>query len=281
MADELEEFKEMMTKSMKEVGQLHGGPSQYLRSMTHEQKCDFAKWLWRTFPERHDILYHDSRDIPSVQEDDLGSTPATHIHLTSLGFDNDCSLKPATGRELFCSLIEQYLQDGFVTASEPLLVVQSRPPISYENLPVLRSGVKGGALPTFSLGYLKGFARVSSLMALLFKVFELKVDLEKVHNKLYKSLLVVYVHHIVQGTKMDEALQNMKLSSRGSLRKMTNVIQMVMMIKNLYSYGLTDFSVFVRKWNLQSVRAHQIIGRRAVTLKLLFECAPSASGEER
>ena len=203
------------------------------------------------------------------------------MHLTTLGFDVDCSLKPPPGRDLLCSLIEHFLQDGFVTASEPLLIVQSRPPKSFENLPVFKPSLKGGDLPTFSLGYLKGFARVSSLMAFLFKVFELKLDLKKVHEKLYNSLLVVSVHHVAQSTKMDEALQYMKLSSRGSLRRMTNVIQMVMMIKNLYSYGMTDFSLFIRKWNLLSVKAHQIIGRRAVTLKLLFECAPPAFHEER
>ncbi len=48
------------------------------------------------------------------------------VHIASLGFAADCSLKPPLGTELFCQVAEQYLQDGFLTSGEPLLVVQSR-----------------------------------------------------------------------------------------------------------------------------------------------------------
>ena len=73
---------------------------------------------------------------------------------------------------------------------------------------------------------------------------------------------------------MDEALENMKLSLRGSIRKIVNVIQLAMMIDNLTKkHGLQDFGVFIRKWNQGCSRTHEIDGEKAYALKLLFEVA--------
>lgn len=68
----------------------------------------------------------------------------------------------------------------------------------------------------------------------------------------------------------------MKLSLKGSLRKAANVIQVAQMVRRLIKEGGTDYASFVRKWNMQTVSSHQIKGRKAVTLKLLFESAPEA-----
>ena len=43
------------------------------------------------------------------------------------------------------------------------------------------------------------------------------------------------VHHVSMGSWLAEALQNMKLSSRGSIRKKTNIIQTAVIVKNLGS----------------------------------------------
>ncbi len=66
----------------------------------------------------------------------------------------------------------------------------------------------------------------------------------------------------------------MKLSLRGSLRKSCNVIQIAIMTRTLLKKGLTDFGSFVRKWNTRSGKSHQIVGKRAIALKLLFESTP-------
>ena len=78
-------------------------------------------------------------------------------------------------------------------------------------------------------------------------------------------------------SRVDEALQNMKLSCRGSLRKATNTIQCVFMVRSLMTFGLTDTMTFVRQWNAMSARQFQIVGKRAQTLKLLFDNAPAAT----
>ena len=104
--------------------------------------------------------------------------------------------------------------------------------------------------------------------------FENDVDIKVVHLQLYNSILKIWVHHTPQASKMDEGLKNLKLSAKGSIRKMANVIQITQMVKNLCEHGLSDFGAFVRKWNQMSGRTHQIVGRRAMSLKLLFENTP-------
>ena len=253
-----------------------GGPGQYLRA--HLQDLSelklFAQWLWDTFPEKDEVFYHHSAEIPPVAENDIGTTAPTALHLTALGFDTDASHKPPPGMSLFSMLMEQILRDGFITSSEPLLVLQSRPA---ETIPLLPAyGHYGGdmKLKTFSVSYMKGCARVSTLMAILHALWKNGVDLETEHNVLFKSLQTIYVHHTQQSNVVDEALQNMKFSSRGSLRKMTNVVQLVFMMKKLQAKGLLDPSVYIRKWNQMSAKGHQITGKKAMCTKLLMESAP-------
>ena len=121
------------------------------------------------------------------------------MHIASLGFLRDCSLKPAPGAELFSQLAAQISQDGFVTASEPLLVVQSRDPANYIRNVRLWSGDGGQPLGTFSLGYLKGMARATTALTLLHRLFLLKVDLKSAHPALHENVRAVSVHQVVTG----------------------------------------------------------------------------------
>eukprot|EP00974_Lingulodinium_polyedra_P109731 10614942-Lingulodinium_polyedra.AAC.1 len=68
-------------------------------------------------------------------------------------------------------------------------------------------------------------ARAIAALALLHRVFVLKVDLKGVHPVLHASMRVASVDHVAMGSKLNEALQNMRLSARGSIRKKTNIIQ--------------------------------------------------------
>ena len=68
----------------------------------------------------------------------------------------------------------------------------------------------------------------------------------------------------------------MKISRQSSVRKATNTIQMVFMVKKLVGFGLTDHGSFTKRWNSMSSRQFQIVGKRAVSMKLLFEETPQA-----
>ena len=111
----------------------------------------------------------------------------------------------------------------------------------------------------FSLGLVKGMARATLLPAML-----------------HKTVQVVRVLHSEQATKMEEALQNMKLSDpqrwpSRTIRKKTNIIQTVTMVQRLMNHGLSDFTIFVQKWNTMAASIDQIEGKKAMALKLLVK----------
>ena len=136
-----------------------------------------------------------STTIPARQE--LGAAVPATAHIASLGFSPDCTLKPAPGTELVLQLMAHILQDGFVTAGKPLLVVQSRDPANFTNAVQLWSGDGGQPLGgACSLGYLKGMARATAALALLHRIFVLKVDLKSVHPVLHERMRAVSAHHV-------------------------------------------------------------------------------------
>ena len=182
----------------------------------------------------------------------MGSTLPVPLHLTKFGWADYCPLKTPAGTDTFERIIGEVLQDGVVTAGEPLLVVQTRAPASYEGLPSFGSSTY--PLPTCSRAYVKGMARISSIISLLYWRWEQNFNLREPHPKLYDSVRAVYVHHIEKHSKVEEALSNMKLSARGNIRKATNVIQIAMIVKNLGSHGFSDFAGFVRMHNQRNAK---------------------------
>ena len=138
--------------------------------MSREEHVAFVAWQWETFPEKDEFLYHHSSDLPAV-------VPLL-VHLIALGYDDECSLNPLPGPKISTLLIEQYLQHGFMTSGEPLLVVQSQNIDNCPDAPWASESFGPGkkALAANSLGYLKGFARVSSLMMMLHVTWKLELD---------------------------------------------------------------------------------------------------------
>ena len=255
-----------------------GGPAVYLTKLfpSDVEKTSFSKWL---FPERSDICYHHKSEIPHVQEQQMAQTPPLALHIAAFGWEDGCGVKPPPGRDLALQLMDWFCKDGFVTSGEPILIAQ---PLGLQTS-VLEAPWQGSddtsadqCLKPFTVGYIKGRARMTSILALLGLIYshEESFDFRSQWPQLYDSLSVIWVHHLRQSTKEDEVLCNMKLSMRGSLRKACNVVQMASMIKRLMAEGGTDYPSFVRRFNSQTVQSHQIRGRKAAALKLLFESAP-------
>ena len=88
----------------------------------------------------------------------------------------------------------------------------------------------------FSVGYVKGQARALSLLALLSVMHEMNVTAEvllKEAPKFHDTVSLIWVQRIQEGSRSEEALLNMKLSLRGTLRKACNVVQICEMIRRL------------------------------------------------
>ena len=253
-----------------------GGPTQYLAAALADgySAVEFVNWLWDTFPEL-DNVYYSHKGLDPVQEGDEGTATGSIVHVAALGFDEACSVKPPCGSDLCGKLQAQYVVEGFVTSSQPLLVTHT------PDQPFPPSGLQAPwgcatveCIAPFSLGYVKGYARSASLLMLLHRIMQLGLQGEL--SELFRaSVRQIHVHKAACASKVDEALANMKLSARGSLRQANNTIQTVLMLQKLFQVGgLTDASVFIKRWNTMSSRAFQISGRRATALKLLFDVCP-------
>jgi hypothetical protein len=280
-------FIKRVMKSMLCIMKDYGGPYEFIRhelmldadaplalEKSTKLKNEFAEWLWTEFPEKQDFHYHHDSLLPSTTEKDMAHSLPLTIHLSSLAYNQLASVKPPPGQDVFLSLVERYMIDGFVTSSEPGLIVQPDS-LAHQPLIELPPCDNRNQLKVASIGYIKFWSRTCSLMTFLLWVKKNNVNLQREHAMLYESLLCIYVHHVPQDTKVDEALVNLTKSAAGSIRRAPNTISIIMIIFNLLQAGaLQDYSEFVRRWNRKSGSASAIQGKRATALKFLFELAP-------
>ena len=129
--------------------------------------------------------------------------------------------------ETFTELVGEYLQDGFITASD-LLILSEVILAMKDPCDAVVSDVNEPILP-FSIGYVKGMTRSCSMLSLLYFLFCANVNIFSRLPVLYVSTLKVFGHAKPHGNKVDEAFENMKLSLRGDIRRAVNLIQLAMM----------------------------------------------------
>lgn len=271
----LENFK-------KKMADFPAGPGSLLVAevMTDAEFEDFMQWLWLEFPEKPDVYYQHSKDITGVSEEMLAQTPPSAYRLRAFAWDDRCSLKPAPGRDHAMTLVEHFLKHGFVTSGDPILAQHAAvEPMKKGLLAPWDKPDHGDCLAPFSLAFIKGRARITSLLALLWVMFDGGVTkIAGSHKLLCETCSVIWAQRLQRHSSEQEVLTNMKLSLQGSLRKPCNVIQIAQMIRKLLKEGGADYAGFVRKWNTQTVQSQQIKGRRATSLKLLFESTPQDIG---
>ena len=254
-----------------------GGPAQFVRRLLDARSMvkTYATWLWDTFPEDSTTHYEYHRELPTTDESNQAMTPPLCLHPATLAYTENCSLKTYPTMEVFDELLHQILQDGFCTQSEPLLYSQVLENFNGD-LDAPWKDQDPQPLKPFTVPFTKGAARSITLHALLLYSWKNSLDLEHRLPKVHESILKIYGHCRAHGSKVDEALKNMKLSLRGSIRRKTNLIQLAMMVERLCNqHGLQDFTDFLRRWNTISGRnSAAVTGKRATALKLLFESTP-------
>ena len=104
-----------------------------------------------------------------------------------------------------------------------------------------------GKLPNLSLGFIKGMGRVTSAVQIVLVCDELGLDMEVMHPTLWNSLRTITAHALKMENRVAECVKNMQLSTKGSIRQETNLIQMAFIVKTLVEENaLADVSTFVR-----------------------------------
>ena len=258
------EAREAILSALKPKIKAAGGPGPYVRGLLDApgEPQAYADWLWATFPEDPCTAYEYHRQMPSVDEATQADTTPLCVHVSSLGFSEKCSLKPLPTLEVFEELSNQILQDGFVTGTEPLFFAQVVEDLNKELVAPWASQDPQPMKP-FQVPFTKGSARTLTLHAILLKVRLQKLDLENKLPTVHSTITKIYGHCRVHNSKVDEALENMKLSFRGSIRRRTNLIQLAMIIEKLTKeHGLADFGHFLRRWNAMSTKQAAVTGKK-------------------
>ncbi|CAJ1418011.1 unnamed protein product [Effrenium voratum] len=209
----------------------------------------------------------------------LPSTPASagpqardtlRLPLGAFSYALECSSKPDADNNLVMQLAESIWQHGFTSAEQPLLVTQSA-----ELLKCASEGErncpapwwKDGSLKPHCVGFIKGKARLHSLLAVLRLVWDCSMKLEEVNPLLAASVKSIYVQCVSHSSKRDEILHNFRMSVQGSLRKGPSVVCWVQSLQNLVKAGESDIESVIRKHNSDNPKHGQLLGAKAVAVR--------------
>ena len=270
-------FTQKMKQAIKVELDTHHGPAQVLKHHITDtgRRVEFAEHLWSTYPEPEDTTFQHGAVIPGTEDHPAAPRSVNTVHVAALGYTSECTLKPLPTQNVCDQIAEEVLIDGFVTNNDPLIISQ---PEMHDKVTanVWPAPPNEQSLPASSLGYIKGMARSCTILMILCISWLKGWFVRDEHPQLFASVLRVHVSHLAKSTKRLEALANMKLSSRGAIRRPPNVISVVVMCQNLAKLGDSDAAGFIREWNSQAAKHVQILGGKAVALRLLLEqCSAS------
>ena len=179
-----------------------GGSLTYLnnRYATPAQQQEFAEKLFLAVPCDGTVAYCWSK-LPEVQSDAQSLTPANIVHPACFAFTGEeLSVKPAPDLSTSLRLADEILRDGFVTSGEPILVTQ---PASLRNGSIRCPWKHVGDMIPQCLGYLKGQARMTTVLAIVSMCMDKEIDLKESCPKLVQTLQRVHVQSIVHATPSD------------------------------------------------------------------------------
>ncbi len=254
-----ENFKEVAHPHFCSELKKFGGAAQYLRhhcvNDDGQIKPAFGEYLLRTY-ERNDISFHG----PSLpQMDTFTNFP---VRLVDLGFFKGCSSKPDTMLWTSVRLVDEYLLDGFVTANHPLLLYQG---------PVKDLPGPDESSPWFWTHYVKGAARATTALFVAHVCFQQNWDLQVLKPILFETLQLVHCRVGAVSTDATTiALENAKLSNRGSICKPHDVITWLGKLHNLSSKGFSAPEI-LKKWNSSCATWQQIQGQKRTALMNLLK----------
>ena len=159
------------------------GPRRHLQRRWADDMKGFYDGLMALLPVDDTIFYHDSAIVPEVTQADMSTTHPLALHPAMLSFAAVSSIKGPPEANVVEKLTEQIVLDGFITSGDPLLINPiSEAQQSDINTPVMNCGGRA-AIPAFSVGYVKGSARATTLLCLLSLFVEDKVDLATVRRQ--------------------------------------------------------------------------------------------------
>ena len=254
-----------------------GGPAQYLQHKLADpsEQTAFLQWLWGTFPLQEDKLYNLENPMPSAEESQLGDQAPCKAHISMLGYMALCTLKPMPSAHSARLLVQHLLMDGFVTSSQPLQIKHVTPDVLLTA--PWAAAANGLPIHPFSLGYVKGMLRGSTILALLYMFWQdgQGLQLLETFSNLRTSCGVVYVHHIKHFSLQDEVFYNFRVSLRGSIRRPPNLLTWVGTLSQLKQKGYEDSAAVISRFNSGVGKSFQLVGSKATAIGNLMSLFPA------
>jgi len=202
------------------------------------------------------LNYQKNYPLPSTQPGQELQHPPMLLHLSKFRFDAKASFQKAPLIETSEKLMEQITRDGFVTTSEPVLVAHKE------------GGTPDRPLLPFSVGFMKGQARVLTLMAYVHYSIQNKIQLLPVVKETASQ---IYVTHVFLQDSRSELFYAMKIGCRGSIRKAPNSLGWCCSLLKLSEAGEADPSAVLRAWNSVAAKSDKIVGMKAQAIKNVLE----------
>ena len=231
-----------------------GGPAQWLlhRFPKEEDRKLFRAGLEQEFPMMASIDY--------VQPAVLGkSKQRCHVHVAMLSFQPERSTKGFPYRCTCKDLLDEYLVHGFLTEAEPLLLWSS--PDDREL-----------SQADFEIRYVKGMARCSTLLWLLARMADLKIDVMANFPHLYQTVQVIHGLFESHPDLMSVAIANAHTSNRGAIRAPHDVLTWVtkLLLLDQAGAGKTP-SQILEAFNSNASAKGKVTGQRRVSALNLLQ----------
>ena len=147
--------------------------------------------------------------------------------------------------------------DGFLTNTEPLHITELMVSAEQYNLGV------------HSIGYIKGQARMTTLLCILSRVIDISVvpSMQQSLPKLYESSRTIWCYRFHFESKRAELFANFFTSARGAIRKLPNTLQWVASLKKLSTTEEAGATTIIKAWNANVSRTSQLIGAKSMGVR--------------
>lgn len=225
------------------------GPAQYLRAKynTPEAREKFAEALDLAFPARGELWYNNGSDqLP----DELDTV--FPVRMSALSFAEEASAKPSPFLDVSLLLLDEFLTNTFQSKHDPLLLAQ------------------GPKEDHFWTRFVKGSARACTLLFLASEVMIREWNLSTLAPELLHSMTVVFCKRgIMTSDPQSIALENAKLSQKGSIRRAHCVLTWLGKLSLLQKHGLSPDQV-IKLHNQTATQSGQLTGSKRVAVLALL-----------
>jgi hypothetical protein len=132
-----------------------------------QTKEPYAKRLWQEFPPLDSCPPHLGWPVPSVAEPDRTAASEVVLHLAQVDFSPAATMKWPPGLRTATLLADDILTSGFITVGDPVLVCPLSETSGTVRSPWTAQDAGKPMSEAFSMGYIKGAARICTLHVLV------------------------------------------------------------------------------------------------------------------